>query len=103
MTQSGSTIERLIKLAGERDMPSRAGMERARLAAHESWSRMVGQPAHPAARHNWLKPMLGFTMAAGVLALALFGWTPRPVPATPALVAHIATLTGAAVLREEGA
>ena len=33
---SERSIERLIKLAGERDMPTPEGMERARLAAHES-------------------------------------------------------------------
>ncbi len=97
------SIERLIKLAGERDMPSRDGTERARLAAHESWSRVIGQRSHNTPRHTWLKPMLGFTMAAGVIALALFGWTQRPVPVPPALVGHIATLTGGAMLREDGA
>jgi ferric-dicitrate binding protein FerR (iron transport regulator) len=103
MTQSDSTIERLIKLAGERDIPSREGMERARLAAHGSWSRMLGQQARPAPHRSWFKPMLGFAMAAGVVALAIFNWTQRPVAAMPVLVAHIATLTGSAVLREDRA
>jgi hypothetical protein len=53
MTQSDSTIERLITLAGERDIPSREGMERARLAAHGSWSRRLGQQARPAPRRSW--------------------------------------------------
>lgn len=94
------SIERLIKLAGVRDMPTREGMERARLAAHESWSRMLEERA-PAARRSWMKPILGFALAAGVAALALVLWDQRPVPAAPVLVAHIATLTGDALLQED--
>jgi len=97
------SIERLIKLAGERDMPSSEGMERARLAAQESWSRTLGQRAPASAHRFGLKPILGFAIAAGVAALAVFTWTQRPIPAAPALVAHVATLTGSAVLREEQA
>ena len=95
MTQPDSerSIERLIKLAGERDMPTPEGMERARLAAHESWSRMLGGQA-PVPRRSWLKPVLGFALAAGIAALALSTWTQRPMPAAPELVARIATLTG---------
>jgi ferric-dicitrate binding protein FerR (iron transport regulator) len=105
MTQPDSdrSIERLIKLAGERDMPSPAGMERARLAAHESWSRMLGKPSSAAPRRFRLRPLLGFAMAAGMAALALILWTQRPAPVAPVLVAHIATLTGSAMLREDRA
>jgi len=94
-----SDIERLIKLAGGRDMPSSDGMERARLAAHESWRRMLEQSASP--RRLRLKAMLGFAMAAGLAALGVLLWTQRPLPTAPELVAHIATLTGDAWLLEK--
>jgi len=95
MTQPDSerSIERLIKLAGERDMPTAEGMERARLATHEAWSRMLAA----APRRSWLKPVWGFALAAGVAALALFMWTQRPMGAAPELVARISMLTGDAL------
>ena len=98
MTEPDSehSIERLIKLAGERDMPTSEGMERARLAAQESWCRMLAQQV-PAPRRSWRKPVLGFAIAAGIAALAVFTWTQRPMPAPPELVARIATLTGDAL------
>ena len=71
-----TSIERLIKLAGERDLPSPEGMERARQAAHESWNRMLEERA-PAARRSRVKTMLGFAIAAGIAALAVFTWTQR--------------------------
>jgi ferric-dicitrate binding protein FerR (iron transport regulator) len=98
MNHSDSTIERLIKLAGERDLPTPEGTERARRAAHESWSRMLKQPARP--RRLRLKTMLGFAIAAGIAVLAVFTWVQRPLPAAPELVARIATLTGDALLQE---
>jgi ferric-dicitrate binding protein FerR (iron transport regulator) len=98
MNDPESTIERLIKLAGGRDMPTSEGMERARRAAHESWSRMLNQRAAP--RRSRLQAILGFAIAAGIAALGVFLWPQRPVPAAPELVARIATLTGDAVLLE---
>ena len=95
-----TSIERLIKLAGERDLPSPEGMERARQAARESWNRMLGERA-PATRRSRVKTMLGFAIAAGIAALALLTWTQRAAPPAPAFVARIATLTGGASLRED--
>jgi ferric-dicitrate binding protein FerR (iron transport regulator) len=99
MTQPDTerSIERLIKLAGERDMPSPEGVERARQAAYESWNRAVGQQA---GRRNLLKPLLGFALAAGLAAVALFAWHGRPAPMAPERVARIATLSGGATLHE---
>ena len=94
--ESERSIERLIKLAGGRDMPTAEAMERARLAAHESWSRMLKQPAVP--RRARLRTMLGFALAAGIAAFGILLWTQRPAPAAPELVARIATLTGDAQL-----
>jgi len=101
MNHSDSTIERLIKLAGGRDMPTSEGMERARLAAHKSWRRMLEQSASP--RRSRFRKMLGFAMAAGLAAFGLLLWTQRPLPAEPELVARIATLTGDAWLFEKRA
>lgn len=98
---SERSIERLIKLGGERDMPSREAMERARLAAQESFRRMLGERP-PAAPRSRIKPMLGFAVAAGLAALALYTWTHRPVSEPPVLVARIATLEDGATLFEPG-
>jgi ferric-dicitrate binding protein FerR (iron transport regulator) len=100
MNHADSTIERLIKLAGERDMPTPQGMERARLAAQESWARMLGERA-PAPRRSRIGSMLGLAVAAGFAALAMFTWTQRTAPAAPELVARISTLTGDASLRKD--
>jgi ferric-dicitrate binding protein FerR (iron transport regulator) len=101
MNHPESTIERLIKLAGGRDMPTPEGMERARRAAHESWSRLLGQPALP--RRSRLKPILGFAIAAGIAVVGVFLVAQRPLPVAPKLVARIATLAGDAMLHEERA
>jgi ferric-dicitrate binding protein FerR (iron transport regulator) len=100
MNHSGNerSIEQLIKLAGERDMPSPQGMERARLAAHASWNRAV--ESHSGRRRNRFKPLLGFALAAGIAALALFAWQTRPAPAARELVARIATMSGGATVQE---
>jgi ferric-dicitrate binding protein FerR (iron transport regulator) len=97
---SERSIARLIKLAGERDMPTPESTERARLAAHESWSRMLAERA-PAPRRSRIRTMVGFAIAAGIAALAVVTWTERGAPAPTELVARIATLTGGATLREE--
>jgi len=104
MTQPDSerSIERLIKLAGARDLPTPEGRERARQAAQESWSRMLGEPERRAQNRSRLRTMLGFAVAAGIAAVAVFTWTQRPSPA-PELVARIATLTGDARLLEKNA
>jgi len=96
--ESERSIERLIKLAGARDMPTPEGMERARQAAQESWSRMLAQSA--SLGRSRLKPMWGFAIAAGLAAVGVFVVTQRPAPAAPELVARIATLSGDARLLE---
>jgi len=95
-----TSIERLIKLAGERDMPTREGMDRARLAAHESWSRMLLEGAR-APRHSRMQTMLGLAIAAGLAALAMFSWTRLSAPQVPQVVARIAALSGGASLRDD--
>jgi len=94
------TIERLIKLAGERDMPSPEGVERARAAAQASWNRLLTDQV-PDPRRSRFKTTLGLALAAGIAALAVFVWTQRATPVAPVLVARVATLSGGAVLLEE--
>ena len=98
---SERSIERLIKLAGARDMPSSEGTERARVAAQKSWARMLEQRELRLPRASRFKAILGFAIAAGIAALGLFTWIQRPAPAAPDLVARVATLAGDA--RLEGA
>jgi ferric-dicitrate binding protein FerR (iron transport regulator) len=100
MSNPDSTIERLIKLAGERDMPSSEGMERARRAAHDSWTHMLESREAPPRSSNF--KLLGFALAAGVAVVAVMLWIQRPLTAPPELVAHVATLAGDARLEEAG-
>jgi ferric-dicitrate binding protein FerR (iron transport regulator) len=96
--------ERLIKLAGERDMPSSEGMERAREAAHASWARMLkSREAAPSANKGTKFKLLGFALAAGVAAAGVLLWMQRPRIASTELVAHVTTLTGHARLEKAGA
>jgi len=97
---SETSIERLIKLAGARDLPTPEGMERARLAALESWSRGLEERAR-APRRSRMRTVLGFAIAAGIAALAVLSWTQHPAAQAPQVVARIATLTGGASLRED--
>lgn len=101
MNDAESTIERLIKLAGVRDMPSPEGMERARQAAQESWTRALAGRGSAPVRKSRLTATLGVALAAGIAALAVFVWTSRTAPAAPVLVARIATIVGTASLHAE--
>jgi len=88
------SIEDLIRLGGEREMPSAEGMERARAAAEESWRRGFEQRSKSSG-FRWRIP-LGLAAAAGATALALWlGFTPSP--SSPSVtVARIVALQGVA-------
>lgn len=89
------SIENLIRLGGEREMPSVAAMERARAAAEESWRRGL-ERSSKSRGFPWRIP-LALAAAAGVAALAL--WLgPARESAPPVTVAHIAALQGAAAI-----
>jgi ferric-dicitrate binding protein FerR (iron transport regulator) len=89
------SIGNLIRLGGEREMPSPEGMERARAAAEESWRRGREQ-ASRSRGFRWYIP-LALAAAAGVAAFAW--WLGLARESTPAVtVAHIATLQGAAAI-----
>ncbi len=97
-------IESLLKLAGERDQPSREGCERARVAAREAWQKGLRESAPVApARRSWV---LGLAAAACVIAtIGGLLWM-RDVGAPPVIVAQVVVvegdprLDGAAVLAD---
>jgi ferric-dicitrate binding protein FerR (iron transport regulator) len=92
------SIETLIRLAGEREMPSAAAAERARLAAERSWRRML-DGSTPRAR--WRRP-LAWAAALCVAAVAAWLWPGRDVTATDVLVAQVVAVEGQATLRQKG-
>jgi len=89
------SIETLIRLAGEREMPSGTATQRARLAAEESWRRMLGASA-PRAR--WRMPL---ALAAALCLVVFAAWFfMRRDPLPPGiLVARIVATSGASSLR----
>jgi ferric-dicitrate binding protein FerR (iron transport regulator) len=91
------SIERLIRFAGEREVPSQEAVERARLAAEAAWRRGL-EPAP--ARSRWRQAWLPLACAAAVGALVLLLHPGlRREPAPPIAVAQLVTLQGDAVLQ----
>ncbi len=85
-------IESLLKLAGERDQPSREGRERARVAAQDAWQKGLREstPVAPA-RRAWF---WGLAAAACVMvAISALLWT-RDVVAPPVIVARAVVVEG---------
>ena len=84
-----SSIETLVRLAGERDAPSERGMERARAAAFASWQAglRAEAPRPPPRRVVW------WAAAAGLFALAS-GIAIYRLAASPQLVARVAAVNG---------
>jgi ferric-dicitrate binding protein FerR (iron transport regulator) len=73
-----SSIESLLKLAGQRDQPSAEALERAREAAHESWRRALAQSSSTPRRPRRL-----FLLAAAavlVAATSVLFWLRDPAP-----------------------
>jgi len=88
------SIETLLRLAGERELPSDEATSRARDAAEVSWRRMLA--SEPARRRSKIPLAL-----AAALALVVLGWyalTQREV-APPVLVARIVAVDGSARIR----
>src|SRR5688500_11577243 len=94
------SIETLIRLAGEREMPSEPAARRARIAAEESWRRMLAN--RPAPRARFRLP-LALAAALGLVVLAFHAWTPRDISQPPMVLARVVALHGAATLRVSGA
>ncbi len=85
-------IESLLKLAGERDQPSHAGRERARVAAQDAWQKGLREstPVAPA-RRVWF---WGLAAAACVMvAISALLWT-HDVVAPPVIVAQAVVVEG---------
>jgi len=84
------SVERLVRLAGERDLPSPEAVQRARAASEDAWRQMLARPAPRVARRGLLL-QIGLAMAAG---LAVAGWFNRAGPAvqTPLEVGQIIAL-----------
>jgi ferric-dicitrate binding protein FerR (iron transport regulator) len=91
-------IESLLKLAGERDQPSPEGMDRARVAARESWERALAERADAPVVISRRRP-LAWALAAGLAALAVSGLWLRNSSAPQVVVARISAVQGQAQLQ----
>ena len=99
MNDPDRSVETLIRLAGEREMPSDEASTRARAAAEASWHRLLAE-APPRGRSR--SPL---ALAAG-LALVVLGWysLQQQRPATPpTVVARIVALDGGVILGRDRA
>jgi len=100
MNTDDNSVERLIKLAGEPELPSDAGMRRARAASEQAWRQMLADSAPPAPRHGRFLG-LGFAMAAALALVAWFVGRAEFDHAPAIVVARVVSLDGTAVARAE--
>jgi ferric-dicitrate binding protein FerR (iron transport regulator) len=96
--ESESSVERLIKLAGEPDLPSTEGMRRAREASERAWRQMLNQPSRAPVRGGRFLA-LGFGLAASVALVAWLVVRPVEVPPPPGVIGRVVVLQGAAQVR----
>jgi hypothetical protein len=94
---SDSSVARLIRLAGTRDMPAEDTMRRARTAAYTSWQRGLQTATQPPAtrkRFSWWP----FALAAscGLIAILVMN---RPAPVEPHVVANVVAVDARPVMR----
>jgi ferric-dicitrate binding protein FerR (iron transport regulator) len=95
------SVGRMIRLAGEREMPSPQAMERAHLAASQAWERTLAQ-SPSRSRRRFFVAAIALAAAAGISAVALFAWhRGAAYPAAPVMVAKVSTVVGAVALRVE--
>jgi ferric-dicitrate binding protein FerR (iron transport regulator) len=85
-----SSIETLVRLAGERDAPSGQGTERARAAAFASWQAGLRAAEAPRRRPH---RVVWWAAAAGLFALAS-GIAIHRLATSPQLVARVAAVNG---------
>jgi len=95
------SVEQLIRLAGERDMPSDAGTLRARAAAEQAWRDMLAQPVRIAPRRGWLAA-LGIALAAGLAVIAWLVSRDTYEVAAPITLASVVAVEGGATQRTAG-
>jgi ferric-dicitrate binding protein FerR (iron transport regulator) len=93
------SIETLIRLAGEREMPSDEATARARGAAEASWLRMLAEkPARPRARLP-----LALAAALGLVALGWYSLKQREPAVPPVMVARVVAMEGGVILGRDRA
>lgn len=92
------SIERLIKLAGERDVPSAEATRRARLAAEQAWQQGIARADSPGPRKS-RRGLLALALAAGAAGLALLFGLRHPTVAVPSLAANVVAVDGDVRLR----
>ena len=94
-----SSVERLIKLAGEPDQPPPDARERARAASEQAWRQMLARSAPPARRGR--VHALVAALAAGVaLVVWMAAW--HAYDPAPPVVARVLTLEGSATAQRDG-
>lgn len=91
-TDPDRSIETLIRLAGEREMPSAEATTRAREAAEQAWQQMLADK--PARFRSRLPLALAATVTLAVL--GWHAWTNREVAQPRVVVARLVTVDGAA-------
>ena len=90
-------LARLMKLAGERNLPDAQRMERARVAAYESWQRSLDPQVTRSSRKR-MSFLIALATAAGVAALALLlSW--NRTDSVPVPVARVMVVNGGASIR----
>jgi ferric-dicitrate binding protein FerR (iron transport regulator) len=99
--ETESSVERLIKLAGERDVPSSDGTRRARAASERAWRQMLAQDGRSTPRLG--RPLAwGLAMAASVALVAWVVGRNEIEPVVPVTVARVLTLDGTPVASHGG-
>jgi ferric-dicitrate binding protein FerR (iron transport regulator) len=88
------SIETLIRLAGEREMPSDEATARARAAAEGSWRHMLAE-APPRARS---RIPLALAATLGLVALGWYALKPQRPESPPMAVARVVALDGGVIL-----
>ena len=91
MNKHDGNFAQLLKLAGERDLPSPIGMERARLAAQAAWQRGLSAP-QPRAGRRWTPWVL--VMAASLVLMVSMAFWWRAEPIAPLRVARVSASQG---------
>jgi ferric-dicitrate binding protein FerR (iron transport regulator) len=96
-----TAVAALLKLAGERDQPSPAGVQRARDAARRSWRQGLARAGSSTATSTWRpRPWLLLAVAASSVAvLALAGWWSRSAQAPAVVVARVIAAQGETSVR----
>jgi ferric-dicitrate binding protein FerR (iron transport regulator) len=91
--ETENSVERLIKLAGERDVPSALGTRRAREASERAWRQMLAQ-AHERQPRRGRFLALALATAASVALVAWVVGRSEIEPTAPVTVARVLALDG---------